>query len=375
MLRLSILLVAGASAFAQQYTISTVAGGAPPATPAPATSTSIGVPHRLLIAGSNLYFSAGNSVFRMDSSGTITLIAGNSRAGFSGDGGPAANARLNSPQGMALDSAGNLYIADSLNNRVRMVDPNGIISTFAGNGGFSQPGFWGDGGPATDAQIHAPVAVAIDKAGQIYIVAAADNTIRVVDTNGMISIFAGAGYKGYYGDTGNANVAGITSPEDMTFLLRRFGPDRRYRQRHHPQSGHRRHHLHRVRQRFRRPLGRRRRHQTRHGFAVRCGGGFLRQFLHRRVRHESHPQGRYRRQDHDRHWRRQPGLRRRRRPCQQGGDERPHRGGARWLRQPVLRRFPELPHPQTRRRQCQHLSPAMAYSVSPAMAAPPSTRS
>ena len=93
MLRLSILLVAGASAFAQQYTISTVAGGAPPATPAPATSTSIGVPHRLLMSGSNLYFSAGNSVFRMDSSGTITLIAGNSRAGFSGDGGPAANAQ------------------------------------------------------------------------------------------------------------------------------------------------------------------------------------------------------------------------------------------------------------------------------------------
>src|SRR6185312_17380962 len=84
MLRFSILLLAG-TAFAQQYTISTVAGGAPPATPAPATSLSIGVPHKLLAAGSNLYFSAGNSVFRMDAGGTVTLIAGNSRAGFSGD--------------------------------------------------------------------------------------------------------------------------------------------------------------------------------------------------------------------------------------------------------------------------------------------------
>ena len=218
MLRLSILLAAGTAALAQQYTISTVAGGAPPTTPATALNTSIGLPHKVMLSGSNVYFSAGNSVFRMDAGGTMTLIAGNSRAGFSGDGGPAVNAQLNSPQGMALDSAGNLYIADSLNNRVRMVDTKGIITTFAGNGGTSQPGFWGDGGAATDAQIHSPVAIAIDKAGKVYIVAAADNTIRVVATDGTISIFAGEGYKGYYGDTKAANVAGITGPQDI-FLL------------------------------------------------------------------------------------------------------------------------------------------------------------
>lgn len=218
MLRLSILLLAGFALSAQQYTIRTVAGGAPPSTPAPAGSTSIGVAHRLLSAGGSLYFSAGDCVYRMDSSGNITLVAGNSRSGFSGDGGPAVNAQLNAPLGMALDSGGNLYIADSLNNRVRKVDANGIITTFAGNGGYSQPGFWGDGGLATDALIHLPVAVAIDKSGNVYIVAAADNTIRVVNTNGVISIFAGAGYKGYYGDTGQAAIAGITSPQDMTFL-------------------------------------------------------------------------------------------------------------------------------------------------------------
>src|SRR3954453_17713011 len=136
MLRFSILLLAG-TAFAQQYTISTVAGGAPPATPVSALSTTIGQPRRLALAGGNVYFSSGNSVFRIDASGTLTLIAGNSRAGFSGDGGPAVNAQLNSPQGLALDSSGNLCIADSLNNRVRKVDSRGIMTTFAGNGGVS----------------------------------------------------------------------------------------------------------------------------------------------------------------------------------------------------------------------------------------------
>ena len=75
--------------------------------------------------------------------GSLTLIAGNSRAGFSGDGGPAVNAQLNTPQGIALDSAGNIYIADSLNNRVRKVDTKGIITTFAGNGSVNPPGLLG----------------------------------------------------------------------------------------------------------------------------------------------------------------------------------------------------------------------------------------
>src|ERR1022692_2805781 len=91
MLRFSILLLAG-TAFAQQYTISTAAGGAPPATPASALNTSIGQPRKLALSGGNLYFSSGNSVFKIDTSGTMTLVAGNSRAGFSGDGGPAVNA-------------------------------------------------------------------------------------------------------------------------------------------------------------------------------------------------------------------------------------------------------------------------------------------
>src|SRR5664279_2572581 len=226
MLRFSILLLAG-TAFAQQYTISTVAGGAPPATPVASLSTSIGQPRKLVLSGSNVYFSSGNSVFKIDGSGTLTLIAGNSRAGFAGDGGPAVSAQLNAPQGLALDAAGNLYIADALNNRVRMVNPQGIITTFAGNGLTNPPGFWGDTGLATDASLHLPTGLAVDSSGKVYIAVSADNTVRVVTTDGVINIFAGAGYKGYYGDyakdsisgivssTGVATVAGLTNPQDI----------------------------------------------------------------------------------------------------------------------------------------------------------------
>ena len=226
MLRFSILLLAG-TAFGQQYTISTVAGGAPPATPVTALNASIGQPRKLAISGSNVYFSSGNSVFKIDGAGTMSLVAGNSRAGFSGDGGPAVSAQLNAPQGLALDAAGNLYIADSVNNRVRMVDTQGIITTFAGNGTVNPPGFWGDTGPATDASLHLPTGLAVDSSGKVYIAVSADNTVRVVTTDGVINIFAGAGYKGYYGDyakdtisgnvtnTGVATVAGLTNPQDI----------------------------------------------------------------------------------------------------------------------------------------------------------------
>src|SRR6476660_8944323 len=226
MLRFSILLLAG-TAFAQQYTISTVAGGAPPATPAAALNTSIGQPRKLVFSGGNLYFSSGNSVFKIDASGSMTLVAGTSRAGFSGDGGPAVSAKLNAPKGLAFDSGGNLYIADSLNNRVRKVDTSGIITTFAGNGNTSVPGFWGDSGAATDANIKLPVGLAVDSTGAVYIAASADNTIRKVTTDGVINIFAGAGYKGYYGDyskdsisgnvtsVGTATIAGLNGPQDV----------------------------------------------------------------------------------------------------------------------------------------------------------------
>lgn len=214
-LNVTLLLAVSPAAFSQQYTISTVAGGAPPPTPVTALSTSIGQPRKLAIASGGLYFSSGNSVFKMDGGGTLTLVAGNSRAGFSGDGGPAVNAQLNSPQGVAVDSAGNVYIADSQNNRVRLVSAAGAISTFAGNGAIGSPGFWGDSGPATDANLHLPTGVAVDSSGNVYIAAAGDNTIRRVTTDGIINIFAGVGFPGFLGDTLQANVALLHSPQDV----------------------------------------------------------------------------------------------------------------------------------------------------------------
>jgi len=219
MLRFLLLLAGGSAAFAQQYTITTVAGGAPPATPASATSVSIGQPRRVTLdSAGNLYFSSGNAVFKMNGSGVLSLVAGNSRAGFSGDGGPAVNAQLNSPQGIALDAAGNLYIADSFNNRVRIVNSAGVINTFAGNGNVSPGGArtFNDGGPAIDGLLHLPMGVATDKSGNVYIADTGDNSIRLVTTDGTISSFAGDSYPGFLGDGGNAVSCEFNKPSDVT---------------------------------------------------------------------------------------------------------------------------------------------------------------
>jgi uncharacterized protein (TIGR03437 family) len=216
------LLLAGATlACAQQYSISTVAGGAPPATPAAASSTSIGTPRRVTNDSSgNVYFSAGNAVYKLTSGGTLTVVAGNSRAGFSGDGGPAVNAQLNFPQGLAFDPAGSLYIADTKNNRVRIVTKDGLINTFAGNGQISTgggPSNYNDNGPATSGLLHLPSGVASDKNGNIYIADTADNTIRQVTTDGIIHTYAGDSYPGFFGDSGNPINAEFYGPQDVAF--------------------------------------------------------------------------------------------------------------------------------------------------------------
>jgi uncharacterized protein (TIGR03437 family) len=218
MLRFISLLAGASIALAQQYSISTVAGGAPPATPAAAASVSLGQPGRVALdASGNLYFSASNCVFKIDAHGTVTLVAGNSRAGFSGDGGPAVNAQLNVPQGIAFDRNGNLYIADSRNNRIRQVI-GGIITTFAGDGTISPgggPSAYGDGGPATSAQLHLPMGVAVDTNFNVYIADTGDNTIREVTTDGNIATIAGDSFPSYQGDAGLAIKAELHSPEDV----------------------------------------------------------------------------------------------------------------------------------------------------------------
>jgi uncharacterized protein (TIGR03437 family) len=213
----SLVSIAGLS-FAQQYTISTIAGGAPPSTPVTATSISIGRPQRVTVdAAGNFYFTSLNCVFKVDGSGTLTRVAGNSRGGYSGDGGPATEAQLNAPAGLAIDAAGDIFIADAGNNVIREVTSNGNIQTVAGNG---TQGFSGDFGVATQAQLHSPSGVAVDTSGNLYIADSGNNAIREVTTDGNISPFAGNGLASYYGDSSTSTPrtptqAGLNDPQDV----------------------------------------------------------------------------------------------------------------------------------------------------------------
>ncbi len=161
-------------------------------------STAVGL---AVDAAGNLFTVSGyygiDGVRKVSPDGTIATVAGTGTPGFSGDGGPAANAQLNDPQGVAADSAGNLFIADGGNDRVRKVSPDGTITTVAGTGKY---GFSGDGGPAIDAQLDYPEGVAVDHAGNLFI--AESNRIRVVTPNGTINTAAGTGNSGYSGDGG-----------------------------------------------------------------------------------------------------------------------------------------------------------------------------
>lgn len=221
-----------------------------------------------------IYFTDGNNdrIRKIATNGIITTIAG-STGGFTGDGGPATAARMNTPISIVLDPAGNIYFSDSANRRVRKISTAGIITTVAGSGGFSLSGdgglataadaapcwialgpdgslyftddydsrlsgnprirkvavngiittvagtgvsgFSGDGGPATQAQIRSASGVAVDGAGNIYISDANDSRIRKVDPSGKITTYAGTGSAGAQGDGGNAITAQLNWPSGM----------------------------------------------------------------------------------------------------------------------------------------------------------------
>src|SRR5262249_17215253 len=144
--------------------------------------------------------------------GIVSTVAGNGAAGFSGDGGPAASAQLNGPVAVAADGAGTLFISDRNNNRIRMVDSAGIITTVVG----STAGFSGDGGPAASAQISNPGGVALDRSGNLFIADAGNNRIRMLNAAGIMGTFAGIGTAGFSGDGGPAASAQLTSPVDVT---------------------------------------------------------------------------------------------------------------------------------------------------------------
>src|ERR1022692_1478906 len=133
--------------------------------------------------------------------GIITTVAGNGTYGYSGDGGAATNAELYRPSGAAVDAIGNLFIADSGNNCIRKVGINGIITTVAGNGygAGTGGGYSGDGGAATNAELNYPTGVAVDTTGNLFIAEEGNQRVRKVGTNGIITTVAGNGYTNQYG--------------------------------------------------------------------------------------------------------------------------------------------------------------------------------
>jgi uncharacterized protein YjdB len=169
-------------------------------------------------ASGNIYI-ADNSNYRVrkvSPSGVITTIAGNGSYGFSGDGGAATAAALNGVVDVAADAAGNVYIADQGNQRIRKVNTSGIISTVAGNGGY---GFSGDGGQATAAHLYSPSGIAVDASGNLYITDYNNLRIRKVNTSGIISTFAGNGSYGFGGDGGAATAANLYYPQKVAVDL------------------------------------------------------------------------------------------------------------------------------------------------------------
>jgi uncharacterized protein (TIGR03437 family) len=201
-------------------------GGAP-------TSAELDSPSGVALDSSgNLYIAdSGNAVVRKVSGGKISTVAGNNASGhgFSGDGGLAINAQLTNPSSLAVDSSGNIYIADPMNDVVRVVCQNqtpapcaaissfvaGDITTFAGNEG-SGAGYSGDGGPSTGALLNNPVGVALDSHGNLYIADTSNELIRKVTPAGIISTVAGNGYTGYAGDGGLATQASLNDPWNVS---------------------------------------------------------------------------------------------------------------------------------------------------------------
>jgi uncharacterized protein (TIGR03437 family) len=186
----------------------------------PATSASLYPIATAVDASGNVYIvdSVNNRIRKVAPSGIITTVAGNGSRGYAGDGGSATSAELCNPQGVAVDTSGNLYIADYRNARVRRVAvASGVISTVAGSATASS---LGDGGPATSAELQSPVAVAVDGPGNLYIADSSENRIRKVSPSGVITTVAGNGStilpgSGTIGDGGLATSAAVGGPSGL----------------------------------------------------------------------------------------------------------------------------------------------------------------
>ena len=207
------------------WIIDTFAGLLPFGDGGPAVAARLRQPGKVAVdVAGNLYIADSHHqrIRKVDTSGVITTIAGTEAIGFSGDGGPATEAQLAFPSGVAVDVAGNLYIADWGNQRIRKVDSSGTITTFAGSGRYWDGrdyiggGYGGDGGPATEALLDDPLGVATDGAGNVYIADTGNHRIRKVDTSGVITTIAGRSLPGFSGDGGPASEASLADPFDVT---------------------------------------------------------------------------------------------------------------------------------------------------------------
>lgn len=175
-----------------------------------ATLAQINKPTDVAVSGGNVYIADTNNhrIRKIDAGGNISTVAGDGTSGFSGDGGAAMAAQLNSPAGIAFDSVGNLYIVDTDNHRIRKVDTKGNISTLIGDG---NQGFSGDGSLAINAKLNEPTAVCFDSSGNLYIADSGNNVIRKLES-GKISTVAGNNNAGFSGDGNAAFQAKLNYP-------------------------------------------------------------------------------------------------------------------------------------------------------------------
>jgi sugar lactone lactonase YvrE len=179
-----------------------------------ATSASISFPNGICFDNAGNMYIADNGNHRVRlvtlSTGKISTVAGNGTTGYAGDNGPATSANLTNAYGVVVDGSGNLYISDPSNCVVRKVDSTGKITTYAGTG--TPGGFSGDGGAANKAQLNSPTGLALDSSGNLYIADSYNNRIRMVDTSGNIKTVAGNGTAGFASDGTDATLGSLNTP-------------------------------------------------------------------------------------------------------------------------------------------------------------------